>query len=112
MLLDIANKAQGSSLELSIKVFVTCLCEPEAVPVIPNCEVKVERPHIAHLLEPFIAPQADIEGGKGGRDGGVAVAVSGPESLITEAQNVVARVPVAVTRRLGGLALHTENFRL
>ena len=112
MLLDIANKARGSSLDLCIQVFVTCLCDPETVPVIPNCEVKVERPDMAKLLEPYITLRTDTEAGKGCGNGGVAVAVSGPESLITEAQNVIARVPVAVTRRLGGLALHTEIFKL
>jgi len=111
MLLDIANKAIGS-LDFSIQVFVTCLCDPEAVPVIPNCEVKVERPHVAQLLESFIMPRTNIEAGKGRGDGGVGVAVSGPTALATEAQNAVARVPAAITRRLGGLALHTEIFNL
>lgn len=112
MLLDIANKAQGSSLDLHFQIFVTCLCDPEAVTVIPNCEVKVEKPKVAHLLEQFIAPRADVEAGNRRGDGGVAVAVSGPESLTAEAQNVIAQIPIAHTRRLGGLALHTEIFSL
>ncbi|KAF8587338.1 iron reductase [Ramaria rubella] len=112
MLLDIANKVQGSSLELHIQIFVTCLCDPEAVPVIPNCDVTIEKPNVAHLLEPFLTQRTDVEASARGGDGGVAVAVSGPESLTSEAQNVIARVSAARTRKMGGLALHTEIFSL
>jgi ferric-chelate reductase len=112
MLLDIANKARGSSLDLHIQIFVTCLCDPEAAPVIPNCDVSVEKPKVAQLLEPFLTPHMDVEANGGRGDGGVAVAVSGPESLTCEAQNVIARIPAGRARRVGGLALHTEIFSL
>jgi ferric-chelate reductase len=112
MLLDIANKALGSSLDLHIRIFVTCLCDPEAVPAIPNCEVTIVKPNVSQLLEPFITPGTDVETGRVRSGGGVAVAVSGPQSLIAEAQNAIARVPIGRTKSLGGLALHTEVFSL
>jgi len=115
MLLDIANKAQESSLELHIKIYVTCLCDPEAVPAIPNCDVTLHKPRVGELIQPLLTSHGDIEGGKIGRirgGGGLAVVVSGPDSLITETQNAVASVPVSQTRKVGGIAMHTETFSL
>lgn len=112
MLLDIANKAQSSSLNLHIQIFVTCLCDPEAVPIIPNCDISIEKPKVAQLLEPLLTPHTDVETKAGRGDGGVAVAVSGPESLAWEAQNVVARIAAGKAKRVGGLALHTDIFSL
>ncbi|KAF8527870.1 iron reductase [Hysterangium stoloniferum] len=115
MLSDIAKKVEGSTLDLHVKIFVTCLCDPEAVPAIPNCEVVLEKPKVSQLLNDVLAPPTDVESGKRNRgrgDGGLAVAVSGPEALTSEAQNVVARVPVSQIRKMGGLALHTEIFSL
>lgn len=37
-------------LDVRVKVFVTCLCDPESVPPIPNCEVKLERPSLMSIL--------------------------------------------------------------
>ncbi|KAI6042176.1 iron reductase [Pisolithus marmoratus] len=50
MLADIATLAAGSSVEIHFSIFVTCLCDPEAVPFIPNCDVKLERPSVYMLL--------------------------------------------------------------
>ncbi|KAI6145652.1 hypothetical protein BKA82DRAFT_4167498, partial [Pisolithus tinctorius] len=43
MLTDIADLAAGTSLDIHFSI-VTCLCDPEAVPFIPNCDVKLDRP--------------------------------------------------------------------
>ncbi|KIJ45511.1 hypothetical protein M422DRAFT_29647 [Sphaerobolus stellatus SS14] len=115
MLNDIATKAQDSSIDLHIKIFVTCLCDPEAVPTIPNSEVTIEKPKITNLISPFLSAKGGIETGKsgqGGGTGGLAVVVSGPRRLTFEAQNVIAQVPASTTRRIGGIALHTEVFSL
>jgi ferric-chelate reductase len=117
-LMDIATVAAKSSLELHISVFVTCLCDPEAVPPIPNMDVTITRPSIAQLLNDLIdwegcASAEDVES-KSMRspDGGVAVCASGPASLTIEAQNTVAKVGLRKGLALGGISLHTETFCL
>lgn len=56
------------------------------------------------MLEEFVA-----EAKRG--QGGVGVAASGPEGLVAEARNSVARLGTKAPR-LGGIALHTEIFCL
>jgi len=99
-----AAAARDPSLELHMKFFVTCLCDPEAVPGIANSEVTIEKPSISHLLHQFVT------GAEQGA-GGVGVATSGPESLVSEARNSVAKLGMKAAR-LGGIALHTEVFSL
>ena len=133
-LMDIANTAAGSSVDLHISIFVTCLCDPEAVPAIPNSEVTVERPSARSLLETLLNPDdtstsrsdspdvnysADREkndmAGKlkwAGLGGGVGVCASGPESLTREAANAVARLGMMRGMELGGIALHSEVFSM
>jgi ferric-chelate reductase len=103
---EIATAAlEDSSLSLHIKFFVTCLCDPEAAPVIPNSEVMTIRPSIHDLLVPLIdGEHASTEG--------LAVASSGPESLVNETRNAVAKVGPSKLAALGGVALHTEAFSL
>lgn len=55
-LMDIAKIAEKSDLALHISVYVTCLCNPEAVPPIPNCDVTVVRPTIYTVLADLITP--------------------------------------------------------
>ncbi|ETW79594.1 ferric reductase [Heterobasidion irregulare TC 32-1] len=120
MLMEIASAAAGSSIDLHISVFVTCLCNPEAVPPIPNSMVTVEKPSIQTLLKELITPPAareDAESMKAdlrwaGEGGGVAVCASGPERMTREAQNAVAKLSVSHGMRMGGIALHTELFSL
>jgi len=133
MLVDIANAAADSSLDLHISIFVTCQCEPEAVPHIPNSVVTTARPDVHQLLACTLSPTRavnDVEDegkGKGGgkdegkenptqvispRQGGVGVCASGPESLTREAANAVASLAPVHARRVGGIALHTEVFSL
>jgi ferric-chelate reductase len=40
---------------LHVAVYVTCLCDPEAVPDIPNSVVTVERPDARAMLRAFLA---------------------------------------------------------
>lgn len=87
-----------------MKFFVTCLCDPEVVQVIPNSEISMEKPSISNMLEEFFASTKSSQGG-------VGVAASGPEGLVAEARNSVARLGTKAAR-LGGIALHTEEFCL
>ena len=173
--MDIANTvAPSQSLDLHISIFVTCLCDPSAVPPIPNSDVTVFRPSVTELLRELVTPpderererlkshtistharlgglgksktrtsssssdehsqtqthdndDADTEDEHGDADlekcmksklqwvglgGGVAVCASGPESLIRESQNAVARLGVVRGLELGGVGLHTELFAM
>ena len=121
MLMDIANAAAGSSLDLHISIFVTCLCDPEAVPPIPNSITTLVRPDVHRLLEHVFSPppaDGDVEGERSGpaqrstAQGGVGVCASGPESLTRESANAVARLAPSHAKRVGGIALHTEMFSL
>ncbi|KAF8889553.1 ferric reductase like transmembrane component-domain-containing protein [Gymnopilus junonius] len=144
-LMDIANAAALSSasenpLELHISIYVTCLCNPEAVPPIPNCDVTVVRPSIYRVLMDLTTPpnaakldsrpaltdiSSDLEVELEKEDalksklswvedgGGLAVCASGPEGLVREASNAVARMKLSGrAHRLGGIGLHTEIFTL
>lgn len=124
MLVDIATAASNSTIDLHISIFVTCLCDPEAVPHIPNSIVTLSRPSVKVLLKDFISlsPSSEKEDSvetrfdrtqeSHGSGGGVAVCASGPESLTREAQNAVARLGLTTSMDVGGIALHTELFTL
>ncbi|KAF8647908.1 hypothetical protein AX16_006440 [Volvariella volvacea WC 439] len=56
MLSQIAGVAASSSLDLYITIFVTCLCDPDTVPPLPNCDVLVIRPSAYVLLQGLITP--------------------------------------------------------
>ena len=96
---------EDPSLSLHIKFFVTCFCDPEGAPVIPNSEVTIVKPCIHDLLVPFID-------GEHAGTGGLAIASSGPESLVGETRNAVANIGPRKVTALGGVALHTEVFCL
>ncbi|KAF9072860.1 ferric reductase like transmembrane component-domain-containing protein [Rhodocollybia butyracea] len=54
VLLPIANMAaESTDLDLHVSIYVTCLCNPEAVPVIPNSDVLMlaQRPATWKILE-------------------------------------------------------------
>lgn len=120
--MDIATAASDSSIDLHISVFVTCLCDPEAVPAIPNSIVTLSRPSVHDLLTDFIHLPSEKEHSTEKRNdevqewkhsgGGVAVCASGPENLTREAQNAVARIGLTTSIEVGGIALHTELFSL
>lgn len=133
MLMDIANAVAGSSLDLHVSIFVTCLCSPEDVPPIPNSEVTVLRPSVTTLLRDLVTPPSSSPSYDDklsaeeqqdadfisqpklewvGLGGGVAVCAAGPESLTREAQNAVARLGLTRGIELGGIGIHTELFAL
>ncbi|KAJ7199408.1 hypothetical protein GGX14DRAFT_661928 [Mycena pura] len=72
-LLQIATRAArpDSALDLRMRIFVTCLCNPDAVPRIPGCTVTEMRPAVwrvlAGMLDPACADEYDGEGGPKGR---------------------------------------------
>jgi hypothetical protein len=90
-LLQIATLAArpDSGLDLRIRIFVTCLCDPSAVPRIPGCTVTEARPSVGavleRLLDPVAAPGADCCGallpvrgrGKDGDTRGSSVSAEG-----------------------------------
>lgn len=117
MLIDIATVVAGcSSLDLHISIFVTCLCDPEAVPPIPNSVVTVERPTARQLVNDMITPPADdaVDGLRWvGLGGGLGVCASGPSELTREAANAVAKLSFSKSaEELGNVGLHTETFAL
>jgi hypothetical protein len=119
MLMDIANAvAEESSLDLHISIFVTCLCDTPALPAIPNSTVTTTRPDVYQLLGRILSPalvEDDVEDESKHMvvcQGGVGVCASGPESLTREAANAVAKLGRVHGRRVGGIALHTEQFSL
>lgn len=116
MLQDIAHAAANSSIDLHITIFVTCLCNPEAVPEIPNSDVLLERPSVRGMLAELLAPDSPeaAEGGKRAwtTGGGVAVCAAGPETLTREARNAVAGLALTRATEVGGVACHTEVYSL
>jgi ferric-chelate reductase len=123
MLMDIANAAAGSSLDIHFSIYVTCLCDPEAVPPIPNSDVNIYRPSVSKMLRELLTPPTGDVSEKAARGsepklewvglgGGVGVCVSGPEGLVRETQNAVAMVGTLRGVQLGGVGLHTELFAL
>ncbi|KAI0655804.1 iron reductase [Cubamyces menziesii] len=64
MLMDIANTVAGTSLDLHVSIFVTCLCNPEAVPAIPNSDVTIARPSVTKLLREFMTPPSARPSGR------------------------------------------------
>jgi len=59
--MDIAHAAASSStslapLYLHISIYVTCLCKPEAVSLIPNCDVMIVRPSLHNVIMDFVDP--------------------------------------------------------
>ena len=159
VLMDIARVAEASSsnslpINLHISIYVTCLCNPEAVPPIPNCDVTIVRPSVYRILlnlttpAPVSATKATTKADSDDKDdcassaghsvdsemdmavdseldaagrlpfvaqagGGLAVCASGPEGLIREVANGVARLQLSGRgMKLGGVGLHTEIFTL
>lgn len=115
---------------------MTCLCNPEAVPPIPNSDVTIIRPDIHQVLKSLLTPpcarpaladgvseDVDLEATIArnisekltwvGVGGGVAVCAAGPEALTREASNAVARIQMMNSLHggeLGSVVLHTELF--
>ena len=70
----------------------------------------MEKPSVEKIMRPIvesddIEKRAEVEIG-----GGLAVAVSGPESLTTEVRNAIASMSLAEQRRFGKVSIHAEVF--
>ncbi|KAG8736987.1 hypothetical protein FRC10_008673 [Ceratobasidium sp. 414] len=103
----------GTSLSLSFHFYVTCLCDPGNLSTIRNSKTEEAKPMIEDLLAPMLEGSQDAEkGSMGFTTGGIAVAASGPESLVCQARNAVARVGPSAAMRVGGVQVHTELFAL
>lgn len=91
-------------VQFEIRIFVTCLCDPEAISPIAGCvveEVVGARPKggVAALLKDF------MEDGRSRDGNSIAICATGPESLTREAKNAAARLG-------GGVEVHTELFSM
>jgi len=112
MLQDIANTAAGSSVDLHISIYVTCLCDPESVPRISNSLVTMEKQTIERIMKPIVGSN-DLEKSVAHHaQGGLALAVSGPESLSMEARNALASMSISQRRKFGKVDIHTEMFAI
>jgi len=112
VLQDIANTAATSSVELHISVYVTCLCDPESVPRISNSLVTMEKPTIERIMKPILDSNDVEKSAPLQAQGGLAVAVSGPESLSMEARNAIASMSMSQRLRFGRVDIHTEMFAI
>ncbi|KAG9128299.1 hypothetical protein FRC07_001234 [Ceratobasidium sp. 392] len=109
----LAEACHGTSLSLSFHFYVTCLCDPSNLLAIRNSTTEEAKPMIEDLLAPMLTNSRDAEkGSMSWITGGIAVAASGPESLICQARNAVAKVGPGDAIRVGGVQIHTELFAL
>ncbi|KAF8636062.1 hypothetical protein AX17_003827 [Amanita inopinata Kibby_2008] len=129
-----------ANLDFHMTVYVTCLCVPDAVPDIPNCDVLLARPTLTEIVHRTVDntpdPVTRAEEGEGDLhpvetcekeatmkqvkqtevptmvgSGGFAVCASGPEKLTREAANAVAGLMASRRgRQLGRIGLHTELY--
>lgn len=115
--------SQGSTVDLRTSIYITCPCDVDT-PVISCCDVQTGRPSLRSLLYRVAGFPLSMQNIEGKSDmlegqsqgqvhaGGVAVCASGPESMMAEVQNVVARLRGGRVRKLGDIALHVEKFSL
>lgn len=60
-LFQVATAAEScESVDLHIAIYVTCLCDPEAVPPIPGCDVRVGRPGAWSILKDLVASKPEV----------------------------------------------------
>ena len=52
----ISSDSSAVPVSLHISVYVTCLCDPEVVPQIPNCDVTMIRPDVYRILDDLVTP--------------------------------------------------------
>lgn len=101
MFTDLARKADASTIDLRMTIYVTRTCNPDVIPQYPNCQVTLNRPFVGDMLSCLLEDESAL-------DGGVAVCASGPASLTRETRKVVANTALLKGIALGGIALHTE----
>ncbi|KAL5534772.1 hypothetical protein ACEPAG_1236 [Sanghuangporus baumii] len=128
-----ASSAPDFPISLHIGVYVTCLCKPEEVPFIPNCDVLVEKPSVRRLVDGLLTSSASTPGsgavagsamndpdpekpdsrvfeGAGCDWKSLAMCAAGPERLTAEAKNVAARVALRHPGRR--VECHSEAYFL
>ena len=108
----LAEACHGTSLGLSFHFYVTCLCNPNELLPIRNSTTEEAKPTIEDLLAPMLGNSDAEKGSSTSTAGGIAVAASGPESLVCQARNAVAKVGPSAASRVGGVRVHTELFAL
>ncbi|KAH7345171.1 iron reductase [Rhizoctonia solani] len=111
ILARLEEACHGTSLSISFHFYVTCLCNPDELLPIRNSTIEESKPDIEDLLAPLLE-QDEEKGAVINTSGGIAVAASGPESLICQARNAVAKVRPGAATRVGGIQIHTELFAL
>jgi hypothetical protein len=72
----------------------------------------MEKPSVQRIMKPIIEVDDIEKRRRGDVGGGLAVAVSGPETLSTEARNAIASMSLAEHRRFGKVSIHTEVFAI
>ncbi|KAJ8081405.1 ferric-chelate reductase Frp1 [Marasmius tenuissimus] len=103
-------KADKEDLDLHISVFVTCLCNPDEVPVISNMDVMVRRPEVREVLKGVVSsPPASLKDVASGARGDSDSSIVEVPDIDTEANGV--DVPTIISTKLrwaglgGGLAV-------
>ncbi|KAG8935915.1 hypothetical protein FRC02_005670 [Tulasnella sp. 418] len=107
----IGQVASDTSLDILVRFrfYITCPCDPAAIPNIPNMTILESKPDISQCLSDFLVDDHLVSpiGGSG-----VGVVASGPERLTTDTRNAVAKIGPSLARRVGGIELHTEAYTL
>ena len=98
MLEQLGRVTENSPLDLSFRFYITCLCDPEAIPPIP---AEVAKLSISTLLIPLLSAT---------KGDGVGVSAGGPEGLIRTAHNIVVTLGPRLVCSAEGVNLHTELF--
>ena len=124
------------SVSVHVTIYVTCLCDPESIPPIPNCDIIVQKPKIYSMLDtlltfeqlsssssseigdPEVAEKGvtpvdrdnEVGGANDDDDGSLAVCSAGPESMAREVRNAVARL--ALRRPTRRTECHTEVYSI
>ena len=143
LLNTIARQAAACpDLDLHITIYVTCLCDPDAVPQTPNCDVLLARPKIGEVIKRVVYgtpdPAKQVEEGDltmqsdccekmteesescgthtlgpAAAGSGLAVCASGSQELTREAANVMAALSASKKgRELRSIAFHTEVYAI
>ncbi|KAI5998357.1 hypothetical protein F5J12DRAFT_849863 [Pisolithus orientalis] len=114
MLTEIVILATGTAFDIHFSIFVTCLSTSNWT-VLPLYTLFCET---TGLSRPSSLESAEMEGDKPfsavqpHAGGGIVVCASGPESLVVETRNAVARLGVGNALKLGGVVVHVESFAL
>ncbi|KAH9816783.1 ferric reductase like transmembrane component-domain-containing protein [Melampsora americana] len=102
--------ASRSSGQVTVRVVIYVKTSDETIPEEKsNVIVRRGRCKIDEEIQGWIQPEEKL-----GRDigGGRTIVVCGRDEMIADARNSVARIPVDVSVRAGGITLYTEHFGL